>query len=119
MSLISVCLHRLTRQGRSPVASLARRHAAAARLARLTRPAPTDTLPSCPADALHGTMAEPSVDAERCPACGWYESSLALREGLAVTEWLDTELAEDLPAWPVARWTSAQGVCGQAVQTCN
>lgn len=119
MNLISVCLHRLTHQGLSQVASLARRHAAAARLARLTRPAPSDTLPPCPAESLFSTNAEPPVDAEPRTACGWYESSQALREGLAVTEWTGTEMAEDLLPWPAVRWTGAQACCGQAVQTCN
>lgn len=118
MSLISRCLSRLTQPGRSEVSSLARRHAAAARLARLTRPEPGGAALPCASVDPGSAMAEPAADGEPSMSCGWYESSLALRQGLAVTEWVDTEQAEGLQSWHAAFRTGALPARVAATQPC-
>ncbi len=71
MTLLSACLLRAI--AATPLAALGP-YLAKPTPAPLSRPAMPPT-----------TTIDP-VDDER-PGCGWFESSLALREGLAVTEW--------------------------------
>ena len=44
------------------------------------------------------------ADGGDASACGWYDSSKALREGLAVTELPDSE--QTRVVWALARWTA-------------
>lgn len=103
MNLLATCLHRLTHRRADASPQRARRRAAAARVARLTRPAvaPAGLVPATDAAAAPLT---PEDAGESSPCCGWFDSSHTLRQGLAVTEWSDAELAEGLLAWHAARW---------------
>lgn len=52
-------------------------------------------------------------DGEERPGCGWFDSSLALRQGLAVTEWVVAERSlQRLGSSPTAR--AAPGTAGSA-----
>ncbi len=60
----------------------------------LAKPTPA----AAPRPAPLPTIAIDAADDER-PGCGWFESSLALREGLAVTEWPAATGVPGSPQW--------------------
>ncbi len=55
------------------------------------RPTPASVALACASAPAPALPAVGSADGDERPGCGWFDSSLALRQGLAVTEWLVAE----------------------------